>query len=102
MRAKKSSFLNTLQDFVESYLPLEKGCSSKTVESYKTTYRLLLDYLYNQKNLSADQVTFDKLDYRTISGFLDWLSSETRLEISPERKPGQTSCQFSLWKRSGF
>lgn len=64
--------------FVESYLPLEKGCSGKTVESYKTTYRLLLDYLYNQKNLSADQVTFDKLDYGTISGFLDWLQEERK------------------------
>lgn len=44
MKTKKYSFLDTLQDFVESYLPLEKGCSGKTVESYKTTYRLLLDY----------------------------------------------------------
>lgn len=78
MKTEKYSFLDTLQDFVESYLPLEKGCSDKTVESYKTTYRLLLDYLYNQKNLSADQITFDKLDYRTISGFLDWLQDERK------------------------
>lgn len=33
MKTKKYSFLDTLQDFVESYLPLEKGCSGKTVES---------------------------------------------------------------------
>lgn len=78
MKTKKYSFLDILQDFVDSYLPLEKGCSSKTVESYKTTYRLLLDYLYNQKNLSAGQVTFDKLDYGTISGFLDWLQDERK------------------------
>ena len=58
MKTNKYSFLDTLQDFIESYLPLEKGCSEKTVESYKTTYRLLLDYLYNQKNLSADQVKY--------------------------------------------
>ena len=77
MKTNKYSFLDTLQDFIESYLPLEKGCSEKTVESYKTTYRLLLDYLYNQKNLSADQVTFEKLDYGTISGFLDWLQTAT-------------------------
>ena len=78
MKTNKYSFLDTLQDFVESYLPLEKGCGGKTVESYKTTYRLLLDYLYNQKNLSADQVTFEKLDYETISGFLDWLQEERK------------------------
>ena len=78
MKTNKYSFLDTLQDFIESYLPLEKGCSEKTVESYKTTYRLLLDYLYNQKNLSADQVTFEKLDYGTISGFLDWLQEERK------------------------
>ena len=46
MKTNKYSFLDTLQDFIESYLPLEKEKKKKTVESYKTTYRLLLDYLY--------------------------------------------------------
>ena len=64
MRTDKYTFLDVMEDFVSSYLPLEKGCSSKTVESYKTTYRLLLDYLYEHKNLPSDQISFDKLGYR--------------------------------------
>ena len=73
MGTDKYTFLDVMEDFISSYLPLEKGCSSKTVESYKTTYRLLLDYLYEHKNLPSDQISFDKLDYETITGFLDWL-----------------------------
>ena len=52
---------------------MEKGYSSKTVESYKTTYRLLLEYLYEHKSLPSIRISFDKLDYETITGFLDWL-----------------------------
>ena len=96
MKTNKYSFLDTLQDFIESYLPLEKGCSEKTVESYKTTYRLLLDYLYNQKNLSADQVTFEKLDYGTISGFLDWLQEERKCSARKEPKACRTEFFFQI------
>ena len=46
MRTKGYVFLDVLEDFVSRYLPLERGCSSKTVRSYKTAFCLLLDYLY--------------------------------------------------------
>lgn len=73
MTTDKRTFLDVMEDFVSSYLPLEKGYSNKTVESYKTTYRLLLDYLYEHKNIPSDKVSFDKLDYEIITGFLNWL-----------------------------
>ena len=49
MRTKGYVFLDVLEDFVSRYLPLERGCSSKTVRSYKTAFCLLLDYLYECK-----------------------------------------------------
>ena len=73
MRTKGYVFLDVLEDFVSRYLPLERGCSSKTVRSYKTAFCLLLDYLYECKGVPSDRVTFDMIDYETITGFLDWL-----------------------------
>lgn len=73
MRTNGYAFLDVLEDFVSRYLPLERGCSSKTVKSYKTAFRLLLNYLYEYKGIPSDQISFDRLDYETITGFLDWL-----------------------------
>lgn len=73
MRTKGYVFLDVLEDFVSRYLPLERGRSSKTVRSYKTAFCLLLDYLYECKGVPSDRVTFDMIDYETITGFLDWL-----------------------------
>lgn len=78
MKTNKCTFLDVMEDFVNSYLPIEKGCSSKTVESYKTTYRLLLEYLYEHKSLPSDRISFDKLDYGTITDFLDWLQESRK------------------------
>ena len=78
MKTNKRTFLDVMEDFVNSYLPIEKGCSSKTVESYKTTYRLLLEYLYEHKSLPSVRISFDKLDYGTITDFLDWLQESRK------------------------
>lgn len=78
MKTNKRTFLDVMEDFVNSYLPIEKGCSSKTVESYKTTYRLLLEFLYEHKSLPSDRISFDKLDYGTIPDFLDWLQESRK------------------------
>lgn len=73
MKTNGHNFLDVLENFISRYLPLERGCSSKTVKSYKTAFRLLLDYLYEHKELPSEQVSFDLLDYETVTGFLDWL-----------------------------
>lgn len=73
MRTNGYTFLDVLEDFISRYLPLEKGYSSKTIKSYKTAFCLLLNYLYEYKGIPSDQISFDRLDYETITGFLDWL-----------------------------
>ena len=49
MKTDKHTFLDVMEAFINSYLPLERGYSNKTVESYKTTYRLLL-IIYKNTN----------------------------------------------------
>lgn len=100
MRTDKYTFLDVMEDFISSYLPLEKGCSSKTVESYKTTYRLLLDYLYEHKNLPSDQISFDKLDYETITGFLDWLQENRNCSARTRNQRLAALNSFSKYARN--
>ena len=36
-KAEKQSFIDVMESFTESYLPLEKGCVQNTIKSYKTS-----------------------------------------------------------------
>lgn len=76
-KANKLTVMDVMEDFLESYLPLEKGSSEKTIKSYKTTYGLLVDYLYEEKNIASSEIAFDQMDYTTLTSFLQWLQ-ETR------------------------
>ena len=70
-KAKTSSlFLKHLEYYVNTYMTEARGLSINTVSSYKTTFKLLIKYMYTVKNIPADEITFDNLDVDTLSGFI--------------------------------
>lgn len=100
MKTDKHTFLDVMEAFINSYLPLERGCSNKTVESYKTTYRLLLNYLYEYKQIPSDQISFEKLDYETIIGFLDWLQESRKCSVRTRNQRLAALNSFSKYARN--
>lgn len=72
-KSKNDSFIDILKDFMESYLPFEKGSSERTIQSYKTTYGLLVDFLYEERHIPSNEITFEQLDYALLTSFLQWL-----------------------------
>jgi integrase/recombinase XerD len=75
MKNKTSNFLEHLDKYINTYLPYSVGVSPNTIKSYKDAFRLLFEFMYNEKGIAADKVTFAKLDYETISDFLDWIEN---------------------------
>lgn len=75
-KAKNQSFIDVMKSFTESFLPLEKGSVQNTIKSYKTTYGLLIDYLYDEKGIPSDSITFEQLDYTMMTSFLQWLQEK--------------------------
>lgn len=76
MRIKHPEFLELLNTFIGEYMPLTAGLSDNTVRLYKATFRLLLTFLFEEKEISAAKVTFQMLDYTTVLSFLNWLETE--------------------------
>lgn len=46
MRHKNDSFMNQLERYFNTYLPTVKGLSQSTINSYKATFRILMEFLY--------------------------------------------------------
>jgi site-specific recombinase XerD len=82
MRTNTPSFLGLLETFLSEYMPYSKGLSVNTIRSYKHSFRLLVEYIYTVKGISANGVMFKMLDFDTINGFLLWLESDRSSSIA--------------------
>lgn len=78
MGKKNLGFLVILEDYFTTYLPFSKCLSPNTIKSYKQTYLLLLNFMYSEKKISADKITFQHLNYDTLLGFFNWLEIERK------------------------
>lgn len=82
MRTKSPEFLELLNAFVEGYMPFIAGLSKNTIRLYKTTFRLLLTFLYETKGIDAGRVTFKTLNNSTLTDFLNWLEIERNCSVA--------------------
>ena len=69
--------------FLREHLPVEKGCSPHTCESYAQAFRLLFEYASQRLGVRPSQLALEQLDVTIIVGFLD--------HIEGERKNGPTT-----------
>jgi len=69
----KNCFLDLLHSFIYVYMPVEKGLSDNTQRSYKQTFKLFVEYMYEELNIIPDKITFEIIDRDVVSGFLDWI-----------------------------
>lgn len=73
MKMKKNNLQPALQQFFEEYLPSTKGVSVNTIRSYRYTFRLLLQFLFERHGTYPSKVDFCDLEGDTVSEFLKWL-----------------------------
>lgn len=96
MKKNKSEyeFLSLLGRFITEYLPVSVNASQNTVSSYKCAFRLLFQYLEEQKGTDISRVTFEMLDFDLLTGFFDWLVSD--------RKNSRTTAKQRMGALSSF
>ena len=81
-RKNTSSFLLLLQSYFSTFLPIAKGLSPATIKSYKTAFRVLLEFMYSKKSINAGEIRFEDFTSDIISEFLEWLETERKCSIS--------------------
>ena len=71
-----------LEQFFTEYMPLSSGLSPNTTRSYKHAFRLLFQYVYQEKKKNAREILFRDLNFETIDGFLKWIEAERGCSVS--------------------
>lgn len=73
---KPTDFAKKLTDFLSKYLPCERGLSTNTIESYKTTFILFITFMEEKKNIAVNKLAIKNITKENIIVFLEWLQSE--------------------------
>lgn len=88
-----------IRDFLTEYLPKQRFCSINTIDSYRATLNLLLDYVCVSMQIGLHQVTFECIDADVLAHFLDWLEEERG--CSPSTQNQRLACIRSFYKYAG-
>ena len=79
---KPTDFAKHFTEFLTTYLKGQKNVSKNTILSYRDTFKLLLRYCQDMKNLPPERITMETLSAELITGFLEWLEGERKCSVS--------------------
>jgi site-specific recombinase XerD len=88
-----------IERFLVEHLPIERGSSGRTVESYATTLRLLLNYCSSERRLSIGTLRLEDWNAATILEFLKHL--EDRRGCVPRTRNQRLAALKSFFKYVG-
>lgn len=77
-----SPLFSLVHDYFKIFLPNERKCSHNTIRAYQKSLELLLDYVKEQRNIPLNKITFEMIDRKMLSQFLDHLEVERGCSIS--------------------
>ncbi len=79
---KPTDFAKYLTEFLSAYLPVQKNMSRNTICSYRDTFKLLINYCQEIKQVPVDRITLDLLSREWLINFLEWLEAERKCSIA--------------------
>lgn len=94
------SFGELLNKWTDDYLPNVLGKSKNTIKSYKTTWVQMITFLYLEKGIDADKITFDIFSFELIMEFLDWLKKENKIKDATRNNRRAAIVKFSEYAQN--
>jgi site-specific recombinase XerD len=70
---KPTDFSKSLTDFLSKYLPGERGMSANTINSYKVTFILFINFIEAEKKINVNKLSLKDITKECVVEFLDWL-----------------------------
>jgi integrase/recombinase XerD len=79
---KPTDFATHLTEFLSMYLPRQKNASRNTIISYRDTFKLLIRYCQEQRDIPVERLSLGMLTHGVITDFLEWLEKGRKCSIA--------------------
>lgn len=71
-----------ITNYFSEYLPNVIGARKRTINSYRDTFVILLEYLQKEYKININKMNIDIIEYKKIEKFLDYLENERNNSVS--------------------
>ena len=71
-----------ITNYFSEYLPNVIGARKRTINSYRDTFVILLEYLQKEYKININKMNIDVIEYKKIEKFLDYLENERNNSVS--------------------
>ena len=99
-RAVATDFAVFLRRFLTGHLAGLRGCSPNTIASYRDTFKLLISWFRDERQVPPGKLTLDRIDAAAVTGFLNWLETERHNSISTRNQRLAAISSFCTWMQT--
>lgn len=97
---KNNPFWKKLREYFSVYLPKQRNCSEKTMDTCHMAWNLLLRYLLQEQGMEASALRFETFTSVLLSEFLDKMEAEK--DWKPSTRNNRLSCIRSFFKYASY
>lgn len=79
---KRTDFASAVHRYFRDYLINDRGCSERTIETYRYAFIQFIDFMENSLGIKPEKIEFKHIDHKHIQSFLSWLESERKVSVA--------------------
>lgn len=92
-----TDFARLLTRYLSQHLPAQRNLSSRTIESYRDTFKLLLRFGHQERGWVFECITLSHIDRACIEAFLDWLETTRHSSVATRNQRLAALRAFFRW-----
>lgn len=79
---KRTNFASALHRYFCDYLINERGCSERTIETYRYAFIQFIDFMENSLGIKPEIIELKHITHKNIQSFLLWLECERKVSAA--------------------
>ena len=95
-----TDFAVFLRRFLTGHLAGLRGCSPNTIASYRDTFKLLISWFRDERQVPPGKLTLDHIDAAAVTAFLGWLQASRHNGVSTRNQRLAAISSFCTWMQT--
>lgn len=92
-----TDFARLLTRYLGQYLPAQRNLSHRTIQSYRDTFKLLLQFGREKRGWVPEQLMLAQIDRACLEAFLDWLETARHCGVATRNQRLAALRTFFRW-----
>lgn len=92
-----TDFARLLTRYLAQYLPAQRNLSERTIQSYRDTFKLLLQFGREERGWKLEHLALGQMDRACLEAFLDWLETVRHCGVATRNQRLAALRTFFRW-----